>query len=82
VNQLGRDTDQAKRLRTVTPHRLFLAVVSALASAHGESPADLRRILNSGSAASARRRDDRPPPTDAAGTGGPTDQQSGCVFPA
>ena len=34
VNQLGRDTGQAERLRTVTPHRLFLAIVSALASAH------------------------------------------------
>ena len=28
VNQLGRDTGQAERLRTVTPHRLFLAVVA------------------------------------------------------
>ena len=31
MNQLGRETGQAKRLRTITPHRLFLAVVSALA---------------------------------------------------
>jgi hypothetical protein len=46
VNQLGRDTGQAKRLRTVTPHRLFLAVVSALASAHVESLADLLRAFN------------------------------------
>ena len=28
VNQLGRDTGQAERLRTVTPHRLFLAIVT------------------------------------------------------
>jgi hypothetical protein len=46
VNQLGRDTGQAKRLRTVTPHRLFLAVVSALASAHVASLADLLRAFN------------------------------------
>lgn len=46
VNQLGRDTGQAQRLRTVTPHRLFLAVVSALASAHVESLADLLRAFN------------------------------------
>src|SRR5712692_6664224 len=46
VNQLGRDTGQAKRLRTVTPHRLFLAIVSALASAHVESLADLLRTFN------------------------------------
>ena len=46
VNQLGRDTGQATRLRTVTPHRLFLAVVSALASAHVESLADLLRAFN------------------------------------
>jgi len=37
VNQLGRDTGQAERLRTVTPHRLFLAVVSTLGSGHVES---------------------------------------------
>ena len=46
VNQLGRDTGQAVRLRTVTPHRLFLAVVSALASARVESLADLLRAFN------------------------------------
>lgn len=46
VNQLGRDTGQAIRLRTVTPHRLFLAVVSALASARVESLADLLRAFN------------------------------------
>ncbi|MDA1095598.1 MAG: IS4 family transposase [Acidobacteria bacterium] len=46
VNQLGRDTGQAVRLRRVTPHRLFLAVVSALASARVESLADLLRAFN------------------------------------
>ena len=46
VNQLGRDTGQAKRLRTVTPHRLFLAVVSTLASAQVESLADVLRAFN------------------------------------
>jgi len=46
VNQLGRDTGQAERLRTVTPHRLFLAIVSALASAQVESLADLLRTFN------------------------------------
>ena len=30
VNDLGRTTGRAGRLRTVTPHRLLLAVVSAL----------------------------------------------------
>ena len=46
VNQLGRETDQAERLRTVTPHRLFLAVVSALARTRVESLADLLRAFN------------------------------------
>ena len=46
VNQLGRDTGQAERLRIVTPHRLFLAIVSALASAPVESLADLLRAFN------------------------------------
>jgi len=46
VNQLGRDTGQAVRLRTVTPHRLFLALVSALASGRVESLADLLRAFN------------------------------------
>jgi hypothetical protein len=46
VNQLGRDTGQAIRLRTVTPHRLFLALDSALASARVESLADLLRTFN------------------------------------
>jgi hypothetical protein len=46
VNQLGRTTGQAERLRTVTPHRLFLAIVSALAGADVESLADLLRTFN------------------------------------
>lgn len=46
VNQLGRETGQAQRLRTVTPHRLFLAVVSALARARVESLADLLRAFS------------------------------------
>ena len=46
VNDLGRVTGQARRLRTVTPHRLFLAVVSALASRRVETLADLLRVFN------------------------------------
>ena len=46
VNQLGRETGQAQRLRTVTPHRLFLAIVSALGGSRVESLADLLRTLN------------------------------------
>ena len=46
VNQIGRDTGQAERLRTVTPHRLFLAIVSTLGSARVESLADLLRAFN------------------------------------
>src|SRR5207247_11033919 len=46
VNQLGRDTGQATRLRTVTPHRLFLAVVLTLASAPVASLADFLRAFN------------------------------------
>ena len=46
VNNLGRVTGQAQRLRTVTPHRLFLAVVSALAARRVETLADLLRVFN------------------------------------
>jgi len=46
INQLGRDTGQAQRLRTVTPHRLFLAIVSTLGSGRVESLADLLRAFN------------------------------------
>jgi len=46
VNDFGRTTGQAERLRTVTPHRLFLAMVSTLAGAKVESLADLLRAFN------------------------------------
>ena len=46
VNDLGRLTGQAQRLRTVTPHRLFLAIVSALAATRIETLADLLRVFN------------------------------------
>jgi len=39
-------TGQRERLRTVTPHRLFLAAVTALAGRDGETLADLRRELS------------------------------------
>ena len=45
VNDLGRVTGQARRLRTVTPHRLFLAVVSALGARRVETLADLLRVF-------------------------------------
>ena len=46
VNHLGRMTGQAERVRTVTPRRLFLAIVSALAGANVYSLADLLRTFN------------------------------------
>ena len=46
VNDLGHTTGQAERLRTVTPHQLFLAMVSTLAGAKVESLADLLRAFN------------------------------------
>jgi len=46
VNQIGRDTGQSERLRTVTPHRLLLAIITSLASAKVESIADLLREFN------------------------------------
>jgi len=46
VNQLGRETGQSERLRTVTPHRLFLSAVGGLAGAKVESLADLLREFN------------------------------------
>ncbi len=46
VNQLGRDTGQSERLRTITPHRLFLSTIAALASGKVESLADLLREFN------------------------------------
>lgn len=46
VNQLGRDTGQSERLRTITPHRLFLSTIGALAGGRVESLADLQREFN------------------------------------
>jgi hypothetical protein len=46
VNELGRATGQSQRLRTVTPHRLFLSTVAALAAGKIESIADLLREFN------------------------------------
>jgi hypothetical protein len=46
VNQLGRDTGQRKRSRTITPHRLFLSMVAGLAGGQVDSLADLLRELN------------------------------------
>jgi hypothetical protein len=46
VNQLGRHTGQSERLRRVTPHRLFLSTIAALADGKVESIADLLREFN------------------------------------
>ena len=46
VNQLGRETGQSERLRTITPHRLFLSTRSGLADGSVESLADLLREFN------------------------------------
>ena len=46
VNDLGRATCQARWLRTVTPHRLLLAIVSALAARRVDTLADLLRVFN------------------------------------
>ncbi|HEX6315689.1 MAG TPA: hypothetical protein VFZ73_12555 [Gemmatimonadaceae bacterium] len=46
VNQLGRETGQSERLRTVTPFRLFLSIATALADGRVESLADLLREFN------------------------------------
>jgi DDE family transposase len=46
VNQVGRDTGQSERLRTITPHRLFLSLITALADGRVESLADLLREFN------------------------------------
>jgi hypothetical protein len=46
VNQIGLDSGQSERLRTVTPHRLFLTTIASLASAKTESIADLLREFN------------------------------------
>jgi hypothetical protein len=46
VNQLGRAAGQSERLRTITPHRLFLSTIAALAGGKVESLADLLREFN------------------------------------
>lgn len=46
VNQLGRNTGQSERLRTITPHRLFLSTIAGLAGGKIESLADLQREFN------------------------------------
>jgi hypothetical protein len=46
VNELGRRTGQSERLRTITPHRLFLSTVAGLAGGQVESLADLLREFN------------------------------------
>jgi len=46
VNRLGISTGQSQRLRVVTPYRLFLAIVAALAGGKVESLADILREFN------------------------------------
>lgn len=46
VDELGRQTGQSERLRTITPHRLFLSMVAGLAGGQVESLADLLREFN------------------------------------
>jgi hypothetical protein len=46
INDLGRQTGQSKRLRVVTPFRLVLAIIAALAGRRIESLADLLREFN------------------------------------
>lgn len=46
VNEIGRQTGQSERLRTITPHRLFLSMVAGLAGGQVESLADLLREFN------------------------------------
>jgi len=46
VNELGRETGQSERLRTITPYRLFLSTIAALAAGSVESLADLLREFN------------------------------------
>src|SRR4030095_2959834 len=46
INQLGRETGQSERLRTVTPHRLFVSTIAGLADGNVESLADLLREFN------------------------------------
>lgn len=46
INQLGRQSGQSKRLRVITPFRLVLAIMAALAGRRIESLADLHRQFN------------------------------------
>lgn len=46
VDQIGRNTGQSERLRTITPSRLFLSLIVALGSGTIESLADLLREFN------------------------------------
>jgi hypothetical protein len=47
VNEIGRQTGQSERLRTITPHRLFLSLVAGLGGGGQiESLADLLREFN------------------------------------
>lgn len=46
VNELGRETGQSERLRTVTPHRLFVSTIAGLADGNVDSLADLLREFN------------------------------------
>ena len=46
VDEVGRETGQSKRLRVVTPHRLFLTLIGALGGGKIESIADLLREFN------------------------------------
>jgi hypothetical protein len=52
INQLGRETGQSERLRTITPDRLFLSMMAALAARQVESLADLLREFKRGLAES------------------------------
>jgi hypothetical protein len=45
VDQLGRKTGQSERLRTVTPHRLFLSMIAGLAGGTVEPIADPGRLV-------------------------------------
>lgn len=46
VNQLGLETEQSKRLRDVTPHRLLLSLFNAIAGGKVDAIADLHREFN------------------------------------
>jgi hypothetical protein len=46
INDLGRQAGQSKRLRVVTPFRMVLAIIAALAGRRVESLADLLREFN------------------------------------